>query len=1714
MNNNHFTRGKFIVDSLSIIKSSTRGFNSNKHHNNHCCFTRYTVKGQYLYFWRDKDCFDKLKIYDFLPDGTIILTPKFIQLWTDFKPPLTHGYNICGDNFFIMPQFPKSIMTSKRVDASGFLDFTRTFPLNVPPEDTSVISSGIALALFTANTLTIPNYRIEYNIIKLFAATVDPTEIRFYTFSITNPNLVLMVDSTGAITRYPLKLDKCERTCGCFTLIQYDNIFVYFPYDGYEVVLTVTAIPPEPISCEIPTTTYLKLKFKGCRYSIPVYTSVFSPLSVTSVPDKKFVEIAQLVGNTFTQLELPVPAAVITDLQVVNLLNIPQLNTRLNEHELNNQLNTRELNTQLNLQQTAPLVLTADNNGDFLNFTTEGTLGVGLLSNFVAGTVKLNGIVQNNAIVKRRSSTPITGWSIQPVTSAGVLIPRTSGIITITLRIPGCATCLPQGGIALFSITGTQTNIYDNGIKFYPIGPTQTIQTLVFNMPNIADVAFFVNTDNDIIPQGMQFKASIQYPIGYSLSPPYYFYSLQNGTGRDVNGTLFNNNVAVSGEAGFSTVANLNMYPLTYALGNPFYQPGTFGFINNATSWTDAIKGFPALNVSAFTPETLRQNIIIIESNILRLTSSIDVGGIVVRKGGILLIDEANILTIRVQFIIVESGGLLQAGTPRFRYNGVLNILLINDSMMSSGQMLASQYSSRVYFPGGPFPGQIDNDLKAPYTGSSMNGNHLGNKTISVGFNGNLQLCGRVPANIPYKGTWAAKTSSGANFIDETTLMTYFNGAVPSEKQRAVANNIETDYPNTWCKLLPLSGNNMYTIGMTQLTVSENVSDWPIGSKIVITCRTDSYTTNTDLNGDIPIWLDHDDSVNRAANAAANSSITWPHNYGVEVATIASVSGNTITIREGLRFNHNSTTTPVTRTINGVAETIQVETFLHVGLLTRNILVTPEYNRDPNGMGCNVPCTNAADISMCTACNYDNMTGGEVYAICYASRNSIPAANANAKYCGNTNPSAVSGHWLFGSSGLTGCNAISGGQMMFRYGSSIHLDGIELKYMGLPANFGTIGQYAMHFHLAGFAKAFTGYLPSTQFTRESTVINCANWCSYNRWVTLHGTHESDIKNNIGFVCMGSGYFVEDGIEVNNTFEHNMAICTLPARFNAYYNPIPIYPNVSSDLCFSSAFWFKNNKNRCLRNISCNSPQPVIAIWGVPQNIGRLRGPAAICLGDASLGLPGIIGYSNAVGTNQSFLSQNLNNNPNGCWMPDNFKLLLYADTNLCTACSTSNDTIPYLLYAENVVYQMAAGMSEFPEALADALPDFNGFDGAIGCGMLQLQKGHAQFMPANGQNLCTDGRNVAQTTYFQTTWGSGSPTYPYQPISLAELAQLDIIGATTNQTSKSANIPKIFSGFLTYNLGPSANTLWGGSGWTKLTPSWLISCCMLQVGGGTTVGQSTPNPDNPLTATANYPKAASSLWSTVCGDAVNQYPNIYHVLYNHITDGALGIPPNPTIMGGDKMFISDTALPAAVEYVALINGLSVNVANVYFMDNNWQNISPQFWTKGKIIGGGIGPGDDIYYGLFNFSDNIWAVQHGTSAPRVVGAFESGQTTPSLVSRKYPYVSGPDFNLLTSNDEFTAANPQWGGIVVNSQAGTFINAFGIALGNKLCRFLSYIPICSQGPWQRSGDQPQPSRFGPVMPSTCTSQRLISANVSGVCMAPVARKRLIPFFRVDK
>src|SRR5690606_7060535 len=102
-----------------------------------------------------------------------------------------------------------------------------------------------------------------------------------------------------------------------------------------------------------------------------------------------------------------------------------------------------------------------------------------------------------------------------------------------------------------------------------------------------------------------------------------------------------------------------------------------------------------------------------------------------------------------------------------------------------------------------------------------------------------------------------------------------------------------------------------------------------------------------------------------------------------------------------------------------------------------------------------------------------------------------------------------------------------GGHIMAMPSSKMFVSGVELNRMGQHL---TLARYPMHWHLVGDA---TG-----QYIRNAAIHD-----TYSRCVTVHGTHNLKIENNVTYNTVGHCFFLEDGIETGNQFVKNLAIQT-------------------------------------------------------------------------------------------------------------------------------------------------------------------------------------------------------------------------------------------------------------------------------------------------------------------------------------------------------------------------------------------------------------------------------------------------------------------------------------------------------------------------------------------------------------------------------------------
>jgi cell surface hyaluronidase len=138
-----------------------------------------------------------------------------------------------------------------------------------------------------------------------------------------------------------------------------------------------------------------------------------------------------------------------------------------------------------------------------------------------------------------------------------------------------------------------------------------------------------------------------------------------------------------------------------------------------------------------------------------------------------------------------------------------------------------------------------------------------------------------------------------------------------------------------------------------------------------------------------------------------------------------------------------------------------------------------------------------------------------------------------------------------------------GGHIIVLAGAIAHVEGVELFQMGQR---GKLARYPMHWHMAGDV---TG-----QYFRNSSV-----WRTFNRCVTVHGTDNAVVRDNVCYDHTGHGYFLEDGAETGNLIQGNLGL-------------VSRVPQGSDQLLGSDAtpatFWITNPDNTVRQNVAAGS----------------------------------------------------------------------------------------------------------------------------------------------------------------------------------------------------------------------------------------------------------------------------------------------------------------------------------------------------------------------------------------------------------------------------------------------------------------------------------------------------------------------------------------------
>jgi cell surface hyaluronidase len=138
-----------------------------------------------------------------------------------------------------------------------------------------------------------------------------------------------------------------------------------------------------------------------------------------------------------------------------------------------------------------------------------------------------------------------------------------------------------------------------------------------------------------------------------------------------------------------------------------------------------------------------------------------------------------------------------------------------------------------------------------------------------------------------------------------------------------------------------------------------------------------------------------------------------------------------------------------------------------------------------------------------------------------------------------------------------------GGHLMVMQGGVAHIEGVELTRMGQAHE---LARYPMHWHLEGSVPG--------QYFRDNAV-----WETFNRCVTVHGTSDAVVANNVCYENLGHAIFLEDGAETGNTIEGNLGLVTL--------RPTPANQLLGSDNT-PATFWLTNPANTVRNNVAAGS----------------------------------------------------------------------------------------------------------------------------------------------------------------------------------------------------------------------------------------------------------------------------------------------------------------------------------------------------------------------------------------------------------------------------------------------------------------------------------------------------------------------------------------------
>jgi hypothetical protein len=188
-----------------------------------------------------------------------------------------------------------------------------------------------------------------------------------------------------------------------------------------------------------------------------------------------------------------------------------------------------------------------------------------------------------------------------------------------------------------------------------------------------------------------------------------------------------------------------------------------------------------------------------------------------------------------------------------------------------------------------------------------------------------------------------------------------------------------------------------------------------------------------------------------------------------------------------------------------------------------------------------------------------------------------PLTNYHDSYQGNNTEVANLTRTVTVQSASTASTAERGHTMYFAY-SSGSIAYARFEGLGKEAN---LGRYPIHLHEV--SDTMRGF---------SAIGNAVTNGGY-KFITIHGGDFIVLRDNVGYKTNTSGYFLEDGSEVYNVLDHNLAV-------NAFDGQVSANESLSFLDGEGHGFWWANGRNTFINNQSAENDS-----WGYFFQIAKV-----------------------------------------------------------------------------------------------------------------------------------------------------------------------------------------------------------------------------------------------------------------------------------------------------------------------------------------------------------------------------------------------------------------------------------------------------------------------------------------------------------------------------